>query len=117
MADAALRSVAVTERSSHSGRLLLRMPRTLHAELAHAAQREGTSLNQLIVRLLSRSLGVSDEPVGEEALKASRGRDGRVARRRGSRGLRVALAINLAVVILAGAIAVALLIVAWRGGF
>ncbi len=39
--------------ASHSGRLLLRMPPALHAELARAAQREGTSLNAYINGVLS----------------------------------------------------------------
>jgi predicted RNase H-like HicB family nuclease len=42
---------------SHSGRLLLRMPQTLHAELARAAERERISLNQFITDALSGSLG------------------------------------------------------------
>ena len=42
---------------SHSGRLLLRMPQTLHAELARAAERERVSLNQFITAALSGSLG------------------------------------------------------------
>jgi len=111
MATAALGSVEVTRRPSYSGRLLLRMPRTLHAELAQAAEREGTSLNQLIVGLLSRSVG-SPRPQDQQALRPSS--DPNVG---GSRGLRIALLVNLAVVVLAAAIAVTLLIVAWRGGF
>lgn len=42
---------------SHSGRLLLRMPQTLHAELARAAERERVSLNQFITDALAGSLG------------------------------------------------------------
>ena len=121
MPRAALRSVAVTERQGYSGRLLLRMPRTLHAELARAAEREGTSLNQLIVGLLSRSVGIQGaEPVGKGALPAGGDSEPRLdsvgSAPREPRSLRIALAINLAVVLLAGAIAVTLLIVAWRGG-
>ena len=37
----------------HSGKVLVRMPRRLHAELAQAAKREDVSLNQYIVYLLS----------------------------------------------------------------
>ncbi len=114
--------MATSER--YSGRLLLRMPSTLHAELAQAAEREGTSLNQLIVGRLSRSVGLSGEeaeaadgpsqagspPVGGEA--------GEVATSpRQSRTLTIALAVNLVVMLVAGAIAVVLLVVAWRGGF
>jgi predicted RNase H-like HicB family nuclease len=42
---------------SYSGRLLLRMPQTLHAELARAAEREHVSLNQFITSALSGALG------------------------------------------------------------
>ena len=117
MPKAALRSVPMTERPSHSGRLLLRMPRTLHAELAQAAEREGTSLNQLIVGLLSRSVGTSETTPTENVLVATSDSDSRASRPRESRGLRIALGINLAVVLLAAVTAVTLLIVAWRHGF
>jgi hypothetical protein len=46
--------------ASHSGRLLLRMPKALHAALAQRADGEQVSLNQLIVRMLTE--GVSGEP-------------------------------------------------------
>ena len=38
----------------YSGRILLRLPRSLHRRLAQAARREGVSLNQYIVSLLAR---------------------------------------------------------------
>jgi hypothetical protein len=95
------------------------MPRTLHGELAQAAEREGVSLNQLIVGRLSRSLG-SDEAGADSPAAAVEG-DAAVEPatrpRRDSRLLTYALAVNLVVVLVAGAIAVALLIVAWQGGF
>jgi antitoxin HicB len=47
---------------SHSGRLLLRMPQTLHAELARAAERERVSLNQFITDVLSGALGWRTPP-------------------------------------------------------
>src|ERR687895_669480 len=40
-------------RSGHSGRLMLRMPQSLHAELAKAAEREDVSLNQFITNTLA----------------------------------------------------------------
>jgi hypothetical protein len=87
---------------THSGRLLLRMPRALHGELAAAAEERGISLNQLIVGLLSHSIeGTSS---GAEDAKTQQ-------------RLAVALTINLVVLVAAGAIAIALLVVAWRGGF
>ena len=43
--------------TSHSGRLLLRMPRTLHAALTKAAERENVSLNQFITDSLASVVG------------------------------------------------------------
>ncbi len=37
----------------HSGKILLRMPRRLHAQLAQSAKEEGVSLNQYIACLLA----------------------------------------------------------------
>jgi predicted RNase H-like HicB family nuclease len=39
-----------------SGQLRLRMPKSLHRELADAAEREGVSLNQLMVMYLAREV-------------------------------------------------------------
>ena len=41
----------------YSGKFNLRIPKSLHARLAAAAQREGVSLNQYVVHLLSRAEG------------------------------------------------------------
>lgn len=41
------------EFKTHSGRFNVRLPRYLHRELAEMAEREGTSLNQLVVAFLS----------------------------------------------------------------
>ena len=87
---------------THSGRLLLRMPRALHGELAAAAEERGISLNQLIVGLLTHSIEGTEH--GPE--------DNQTQHR-----LALALTINLVVLVAAGAIAIALLVVAWRGGF
>jgi antitoxin HicB len=43
--------------TSHSGRLLLRMPRTLHADLTRASERERVSLNQFITDVLAAAVG------------------------------------------------------------
>ena len=88
--------------STHSGRLLLRMPRELHAQLAARADAAGSSLNQYIVETLTRGL--------EGAAPAATGDPRRVPR-----SLRVALLVNALVVALAAATCVALLLVAWRG--
>lgn len=41
----------------YSGRLVVRMARGLHAELAREAEAEGVSLNALITTVLARSVG------------------------------------------------------------
>lgn len=41
----------------HSGKLNLRLPRSLHGELARAAGHDGVSLNQYIVMLLAQGVG------------------------------------------------------------
>jgi RNA polymerase sigma-B factor len=43
--------------SSHSGRLLVRMPQSLHADLARAAELEEVSLNQFITSSLASVIG------------------------------------------------------------
>ncbi|MGE5691473.1 MAG: toxin-antitoxin system HicB family antitoxin [Pseudomonadota bacterium] len=81
----------------HSGRLLLRMPPELHGELAERAERDGVSLNQLITRLLAAGVRTPS------------------ARERPSRGLRIALAVNLVLVAILAAAALVLVVVALRG--
>ena len=44
---------------SHSGQIRLRMPKYLHAQLAHNANQEGVSLNTLIVSYLSEAVGAT----------------------------------------------------------
>ena len=44
---------AIEDDREYSGRTQLRMPKTLHRDLARAADREGVSLNQWIVALLA----------------------------------------------------------------
>lgn len=43
-------------KDTFSGRLLLRMPKSLHRDLTRAAEIEGTSVNQLAVYLLTKGL-------------------------------------------------------------
>jgi len=88
---------------SHSGRLLLRMPKTLHAELASRSDAEGVSLNQFIVSALARTVS-GDAPEGGDAAAAPER----------ERSLRIALIVNAVVVGIAAATAIALLIYAFR---
>ena len=39
-----------------SGKFFVRLPRSLHRDLVHQAEREGVSLNQYITAVLSRSV-------------------------------------------------------------
>jgi predicted HicB family RNase H-like nuclease len=102
---------------SHSGRLLLRIPQGLHAELAHEADREEVSLNGLITGMLAGAVGWQREGAPEEGSsdhlpEASRGEG--PAR---SSFLRTAIIANIVVVVLAALAAIALLIVAWQNGW
>ena len=105
---------SATERSKRapkanpSGRLLLRMPAPLHAELARWAEREGVSLNQFITRTLSTRIGWgTDESTVETSIDAP------AARR--SNLIVVALVANAIVIGLAAAAAIGVLVLAWRG--
>jgi hypothetical protein len=84
---------------SHSGRLLLRMPRALHADLAKRSDAEGVSLNQFIVAALSRAVSGDEQRSAEPRPMSST--------------LRVALIVNAVVVAIAAATAIALIVVAW----
>jgi len=57
--------------ASHSGRLLLRMPRSLHAALTQAAERENVSLNQFITDSLASVVGWRRATAGGEPGTAS----------------------------------------------
>lgn len=105
MAQAARR--ADEERQSFSGRLLLRMPPALHAEVSRKAELERVSLNQFITTAVAAAVGWNGDGGREESGSP------RITRRT----LAVALAANLVVVTIAGVVALALLVAAWRGGF
>jgi len=87
---------------AYSGRLLLRMPRSLHEELARASDRDGVSLNQFITGALAAAVGWRRED-GAPA-SAPQPRSGR---------LTVLLGANLVLVGLAAAAAIGFLIAAW----
>jgi len=86
-----------------SGRLLLRMPPGLHAELARAAEQEGTSLNGYIIARLGEAVGRADEqPAAQVAQDEGRS----------TRTLTWLLAANVAAVALAGLAALVIVLVA-----
>ena len=85
--------------ASHSGRLLVRMPQLLHADLSRAAEREEVSLNQFITGVLASAIGWRQRERGEEIRSPAY----ESARRR-------ALRMNVIVLSVVGVIAVALLV-------
>jgi RNA polymerase sigma-B factor len=82
---------------ARSGRLLLRLPRTLHTELADAADREGVPLNTYITGTLAAAVA-APEPEPEERPRP-----------------RLLLIVNAIVIALAALAGVALLLQAWLG--
>jgi predicted HicB family RNase H-like nuclease len=102
---------------SHSGRLVLRIPQGLHAELAHKADKEEVSLNGLITGMLAGGVGWQREGVTEEGAFESQldvPPSDAAAR---AKFLPVAIIANIVVVVLAALAAIALLIIAWQNGW
>ena len=97
--------------ASRSGKILVRMPATLHDELARAAEREGVSLNQLITGVLAGAVewGADDERVRLRG-QSAQGEDA-------GRATRIVLVANFVVVLVAAIAAIALLLVAWQDGW
>ncbi len=48
---------APTEVEEYSGKFVIRMPTSLHCQLVKRAERENTSLNQMVVTLLAEGMG------------------------------------------------------------
>jgi antitoxin HicB len=114
--------------TTHSGRLLLRMPRTLHADLTRASEREGVSLNQFITDVLASAIVWRGRPTARidtddsvsSPLQAP-GAEGLTTeytaghRRRigGVSLVTAALAANFVIVAIAGVVAILVLLSAW----
>jgi predicted HicB family RNase H-like nuclease len=111
------------EAATHSGRLLVRMPQSLHADLARLADRERVSLNALIVGILGGAVAWR-QPAGpapaaparpaSEAAEAAPAPAPAVEDPQPARLglLMTALRVNVVVVAVAGVVAVALLVAA-----
>jgi hypothetical protein len=56
---------AATPERSHSGRLMLRMPPSLHTELARAAELEHVSINAYIIGVLAGTVSWRSPDAGE----------------------------------------------------
>ena len=102
------REKAAKPSASHSGRLLLRMPRALHDELAVAAEREGLSLNRFITGILTSSVRGHDDELPESS---------KLEAREVPRWLPAAIVANIVVVVVAALVAVVLLVIAWPNGW
>jgi hypothetical protein len=96
--------------ASHSGRILVRMPASLHDELANAAEDEGVSLNQFITGTLADAVEWTDDDQGGRSRRPW-------SRAAPSRVTWLTLAVNLLVVLVAAAAAVTLLVLAWQQGW
>lgn len=96
-------------RGRHSGRLMLRMPQSLHAELAEAAEREEVSLNQYITNTLAAGVGWHTESSAGAGLEP-------FDRAPPPRWLPAAIVTNIVIVVIAGVIALILLVVALSQG-
>ena len=90
---------------SYSGRLLLRMPASLHEELARASDRDGVSLNQFITGVLASAVSWRNETSGA--------RPADEPAKRGGRRLAILLAVNLVLVGVAALAAIGFLLAAW----
>lgn len=95
------RAASPSPKVAYSGRILVRMPQTLHDELARAAESERVSLNQFITNALSASIGWQRSPDLEQ---------------RPPRWLSAAILTNIVIVVLAGIAAMILLLVALQQG-
>jgi RNA polymerase sigma-B factor len=115
--DAAQPGNGRSAKTGYSGRFLVRMPSELHEQLSHAAEREEISLNRYVTDTLSSSVGMTpperaDSPPGNAAAAEA----ANSSRRINPRTLRMAVAANLAIVVLAGVVAVVLLVLALQRG-
>ena len=107
--------------AGYSGRFLVRMSGELHQQLAQAAEREQVSLNRFVTDALAKSVtGESRETPSAAGIPAAEppppAHDRADHERNSRRTLRMVLAANLVLVVLAGTIAVVLLVLALQRG-
>jgi RNA polymerase sigma-B factor len=114
--EAEERTPQQSQQSSHSGRLLVRMPSSLHAELARVAEREGVSLNTLITGALASAVKWRDGAVEGLGVVDAEG-PAREPEKSRPRWTSIALVANLVVVVLAAIVAIVLLVVALGHGW
>ncbi len=102
------------KQGGHSGRLLLRMPRALHDELADAAEREGLSLNGFITGTLTAAIQGGGAKPRE---RADQPETSELEAREVPRWLPAAIVVNIVVVAVAAVVALILLVIAWQNGW
>jgi RNA polymerase sigma-B factor len=100
--------------AEHSGRLLVRMPPSLHTQLARTAEREGVSLDTLVTGALAGAVGWRDASAETPPPKPDTPAPSAEPSERRRTLLSVALAANFAIVAVAAALAIVLLVVAWQ---
>jgi hypothetical protein len=82
--------------------LMLRMPQSLHAELARAAENEEISLNRYITNALSSAMGRHSDEVRAQPVP---------------RWLPGAIVLGIVVTVAATILAIVLLVLAWQNGW
>jgi RNA polymerase sigma-B factor len=102
--------------SGYSGRFLVRMPSELHEQLARAAELDHISLNRYVTEALAASVADAAERESAGEHQPPEAVPGTEAQARGPRSLRVAVATNLVVIVLAGLTAVMLVVLALQRG-
>jgi antitoxin HicB len=101
--------------STHSGRLLLRIPQDLHSEMARRAESEEVSLNGYITSLLAGTVGWGqrEEPTGVATDGSSRA----AASPARPRFISAAIVANIVIVLVAAIAAVVLVVAALQNGW
>lgn len=108
--------------TAYSGRFLVRMPSDLHEQLVQAAAREHLSLNRFVTGVLAESVTGEARTEADPAPAvtpppATTGAERPQGQSRNpGRSLRMAVAANVLIVVLAAAVAVVLLIIALQRG-
>lgn len=110
--DQARRTPRSRSATSYSGRILVRMPSELHEQLAQAAEREDLSLNRYVTQALLSTVDPQPTPPLQPSTTELEPHPPAL----NARTVRVALATNLALVVLAGIAAVVLLVLAVQHG-
>lgn len=100
--------------SRRSGRILVRMPVTLHDALADVASAEGVSLNQFITGVLAGAVAWRRDGGAVRTGSAAGADEADIL---SPRLTRIALFVNLGAVVIVALAAIVLLVLAWQNGW